>query len=235
MKIALIVPMEIEANYYRNHFHWIDQKMFGSSKFEHFSIDGNDIYLGLSGIGKVQAAMNLTGLLASEKIDLIIMSGTAASMNKNVHQYNLVVPTSFAYYDVHCNDAGDYVEGQIPHEPARFELNNEINTNFAEFLNKQNIDYKTGLIVTGDSFIASQDKKNEILDNFPDAMAVEMEGAAFAQVAYHFNIPLIAMRSISDNGDDNANFDFEAFAKQAGEKSAKVISKYIEIQVLEKK
>ena len=71
MKIAIIVPMEIEAAFYRKYFHSGQKEMFGSTVFEHFSVNGNDIYLGLSGIGKVQAAMNLSSLLSNVDIDEI--------------------------------------------------------------------------------------------------------------------------------------------------------------------
>ncbi len=92
----------------------------------------------------------------------------------------------------------------------------------------QNIDFREGLVVTGDSFIASSKQKEEIKKNFPDALGVEMEGAAFAQVAYHFNKPLIAMRAISDNGDENADEDFDSFVKKVGAKAAKLICNYVE-------
>lgn len=68
--------------------------MFGSTEFEHFSVAGNDLYLGLTGIGKVQAAMNLTSLLAKEKIDLVIMTGSAGSLQKEVQRMDLVLPTN---------------------------------------------------------------------------------------------------------------------------------------------
>lgn len=55
-----------------------------------------------------------------------------------------------------------------------------------------------------------------------------MEGAAFAQVAAHFNKPLVAMRAISDNGDNDANEDFDHFAQKVGAKAAKLICAYLE-------
>lgn len=228
MKIAIIVPMEIEAAFYRKYFHSGQKEIFGSTVFEHFSVNGNDIYLGLSGIGKVQAAMNLSSLLSNVDIDEIFMTGTAGSMNKDVHCEDLVFPSEFAYHDAHNTLAGDYVEGQIPQEPARFELNSPERAKFGEFLKKQNIDYKEGLVVTGDSFIGSAEQKDEIKKNFSDALGVEMEGAAFAQVAKHFNKPLIAMRAISDNGDKDANESFDKFAEKVGAKAAKLICDYIE-------
>lgn len=228
MKIAIIVPMEIEAAYYRDYFHSEDKKVFGSTVFEHFSVNGNDIYLGLSGIGKVQAAMNLASLLSKVDIDVIFMTGSAGSLNKDVHKEDLILPSEFAYHDAHNTMAGEYVEGQIPQEPARFKLNSPERARFAEYLRNQNVKYKEGLVVTGDSFIASDSQKGAIKKNFPDALGVEMEGAAFAQVAYHFDKPLIAMRAISDNGDEDAGEDFDSFVKKVGAKAAKLICDYVE-------
>ena len=228
MKIAIIVPMEIEAAYYRKYFHSEDKEMFGSTVFEHFSVNGNDVYLGLSGIGKVQAAMNLASLLSNVDIDMIFMTGSAGSMNPDVHKEDLILPSEFAYHDAHNTMAGDYVEGQIPQQPARFKLDSPERAKFGQYLKSKGVDYKEGLVVTGDSFIASDAQKKTIKKNFPDALGVEMEGAAFAQVAYHFNKHLIAMRAISDNGDEDANEDFDAFVKKVGAKAAKLICDYVE-------
>lgn len=228
MKIAIIVPMAEEAEFYRNHFHAEKREMFGSTVFEHFSVHDNEIYLGLSGIGKVNAAMNLASLLAKVKIDLVLMTGSAGSLQKDVRRKDLILVKSFAYHDVHCTQAGDYVEGQIPHEPARFNLKSKARSSFGKYLQKKKVFYREGLIVTGDTFVASEAQKEEIKRNFPTALGCEMEGAAFAQVAYHFHIPLVALRAISDNGDSEADNDFEKFVKEVGAKAAKLICDYIE-------
>ncbi|MDF7668426.1 5'-methylthioadenosine/adenosylhomocysteine nucleosidase [Lactobacillus sp. ESL0703] len=228
MKIAIIVPMAIEAEYYRKNFHSGNKEMFGSTVFEHFCVKDNDIYLGLSGIGKVQAAMNLASLLSNVDIDLILMTGTAGSLAAAVHKEDLLLADSFTYHDAHNTLAGDYVEGQIPGEPAEFKLTSPARENFKQFLIEQKVPFKEGLIVTGDAFIGSDVQKDAIKQNFPEALAVEMEGAAFAQVAYHFNKPLIALRAISDNGNDDANEDFDEFAQKVGAKAAKLICAYLE-------
>ncbi|MBD5431559.1 MAG: 5'-methylthioadenosine/adenosylhomocysteine nucleosidase [Lactobacillus sp.] len=228
MKIAIIVPMQEEAEFYRKHFRSEDREMFGSTEFEHFSVNGNDIYLGLSGIGKVNAAMNLASLLSNVDIDMIFMTGSAGSMQDSIRKEDLILPSEFAYHDAHNTLAGNYVEGQIPQEPARYELSSDERNKFAKYLTDKGVKYKEGLVVTGDSFIASDVQKNEIKQNFEDALGVEMEGAAFAQVASHFNVPLVAMRAISDNGDDNADDDFDAFVKKVGTKAAKLICDYVE-------
>ncbi|MCO6532664.1 5'-methylthioadenosine/adenosylhomocysteine nucleosidase [Lactobacillus sp.] len=228
MKIAIIVPMEIEAEYYHKYFHSGSKEMFGSTLFEHFCVNHNDIYIGLSGIGKVQAAMNLASLLSKVDIDLIFMTGSAGSLQAKVHKEDLILANAFAYHDAHNTLAGDYVEGQIPGEPAVFKLDSPARKRFATFLEQQNVKFQEGLIVTGDSFIGSEEQKEAIKANFATALGVEMEGAAFAQVAAHFNKPLVAMRAISDNGDNDANEDFDHFAQKVGAKAAKLICAYLE-------
>lgn len=228
MKIAIIVPMAEEAEFYRQHFRCpISKKMFGSTAFEHFSVGNNEVYLGLTGIGKVNAAMNLTSLLTLVNIDLIFMTGSAGSLQRNVHRKDLILASSFAYHDAHNTKAGNYVEGQIPQEPARFVLASPERKKFGQYLRQRKIKFREGLIVTGDSFISSQQQKAAIKKNFPQALGCEMEGAAFAQVAYHFQKPLIALRAISDNGDEQADSDFANFVKEVGAKAARLICDYI--------
>lgn len=228
MKIALIVPMAQEAKFYQQHFAQGSVEHFGVTDFEHLKVNNNDLYLALSGIGKVNAAMNLTSLLSQVDIDLIIMTGSAGALANDVRQEDLVLAQDFAYYDAHNTAAGDYVEGQIPQQPARFKLDSPDRTKFADFLKQKKIAFREGLVVTGDSFIASQKQKDEIKKNFPQALCCEMEGAAFAQVAFAFKKPLIAVRAISDNGNGQAGEDFDVFVEKVGAQAAQLISEYLE-------
>ncbi|MDO4912156.1 MAG: 5'-methylthioadenosine/adenosylhomocysteine nucleosidase [Lactobacillus sp.] len=227
MKIAIIVPMEIEAKFYREALNFDRKEMFGSTVFEHFSVNGHDVYLGLSGIGKVNAAMNLASLLAKEKIDLVLMTGSAGSLQRDLRQGDLILANEFKYHDADNRQAGNYVYGQIPQEPAAYVLGSDARRQFLSFISEKKVKYKEGLIVTGDSFIASSEQKQTILTHFPDALGVEMEGAAFAQVAEHFKVPLIALRAISDNGDESANEDFEEFVAKAGKNAAEILIDYL--------
>jgi adenosylhomocysteine nucleosidase len=74
-----------------------------------------------------------------------------------------------------------------------------------------------GLIVSGDRFVATAVESAALRERIPDALAVEMEGAAVAQVCHAFGTPLAVVRSISDRADDNAHVDFPRFlAEVAG-------------------
>jgi adenosylhomocysteine nucleosidase len=69
----------------------------------------------------------------------------------------------------------------------------------------------TGLIVSGDRFVSSAAECASLRSALPDALAVEMEGAAVAQVCADFGVPLAVVRTVSDRADDAAHVDFVRF------------------------
>ena len=68
-----------------------------------------------------------------------------------------------------------------------------------------------GDIASGDQFINSDEKREEILGLLPDVLCVEMEGAAVAQVCLEFGTPFTVIRTISDTANHNARVDFGKF------------------------
>jgi adenosylhomocysteine nucleosidase len=71
-----------------------------------------------------------------------------------------------------------------------------------------------GLVVSGDSFIASAARSDELRGLLPEALAVEMEGAAVAQICADFGRPFAVVRTISDRADDSAHVDFTSFISE---------------------
>ncbi|MCE9658134.1 MAG: 5'-methylthioadenosine/adenosylhomocysteine nucleosidase [Burkholderiales bacterium] len=69
----------------------------------------------------------------------------------------------------------------------------------------------SGLVLSGDRFVASAGESEELRRRLPDALAVEMEGAALAQVAFDFGLPFAVVRTVSDRADDSAHVDFMRF------------------------
>ncbi len=71
-----------------------------------------------------------------------------------------------------------------------------------------------GLLISGDRFVATTAESAALQRELPDALAVEMEGAAFAQVCHDFGVPLAVVRTISDRADDAAHVDFPKFLRE---------------------
>jgi adenosylhomocysteine nucleosidase len=71
----------------------------------------------------------------------------------------------------------------------------------------------TGLVASGDRFVSSADESRTLRQALPDALAVEMEGAAMAQVCHDHGLPFAGVRLISDRADDAAHVDFMRFIR----------------------
>ena len=87
-----------------------------------------------------------------------------------------------------------------------------------------------GDIASGDQFINSVEKRNEILGLLPEVLCVEMEGAAVAQVCLEFGVPFTVIRTISDTADHNARVDFGKFIVEvANAYSRAIVSEIIRL------
>jgi adenosylhomocysteine nucleosidase len=67
------------------------------------------------------------------------------------------------------------------------------------------------LVASGDRFVSTNVESAELQRRLPQALAVEMECAAIAQVCHDYGVPLAAVRTISDRADDAAHVDFPRF------------------------
>ena len=151
------------------------------------------------GIGKVNAALGAQRMINEFHPDVIISSGCAGGNGDDINVQDVVVSSELSYHDVYCGRAIDdsTVYGQVQGLPARYQADPEL-LRKAISLQTSDISLHQGLIVTGDWFVDSRDKMREIIGNFPDAKAVDMESCAIAQTCYINQVPFISFRVISD-------------------------------------
>ena len=71
-----------------------------------------------------------------------------------------------------------------------------------------------GLVISGDRFVATAAESAALRQALPDALAVEVEVAAVAQVCADFGLPFALLRVISDRADDTAHHDFLRFTRE---------------------
>ncbi|MGE0546255.1 MAG: 5'-methylthioadenosine/adenosylhomocysteine nucleosidase [Kofleriaceae bacterium] len=72
-----------------------------------------------------------------------------------------------------------------------------------------------GLVASGDQFFSSSEMTTALRDRLPAVLAVEMEGAAVAQVCHEHGVPFAIARVISDSADHTAAVDFARFLRDA--------------------
>lgn len=194
MRIGVIVAMEKELAQLRTLLH--DEVMEHGATREWVTgrIGGNQVAILQCGIGKVNAAIGATELIAGWQPDVIVSSGVAGGADVTLHVGDMVVGTQYVYHDAYCGSECAY--GQLQGLPARFEAASSLLGCLAGMDITTPI--RQGLIVSGDWFVDSREKMREILSHFPEAMAVDMESCAIAHTCHLYRVPIVSMRIISD-------------------------------------
>ncbi|STO54867.1 5'-methylthioadenosine/S-adenosylhomocysteine nucleosidase [Canicola haemoglobinophilus] len=185
-------------------------------------IQGKEVALLQSGIGKVAAAMGATLLLQIAKPDVLINTGSAGGVSSGLKVGDIVVSTQTIYHDADVTAFG-YEKGQLPACPTAFISDSKLTTLVTNVAEQQGINVTSGLICSGDSFINSAEKLTQIKADFPEVVAIEMEATAIAQVCHKFNIPFVVVRAISDAGDGEASMSFEEFLPLAAKQSSEMV------------
>lgn len=190
-------------------------------------IGQHEVVLVQSGIGKVMSAMSVAILVDRFAVDAIVNTGSAGAVAEGIAIGDVVVATHLAYHDVDVTVFG-YAFGQMAGQELYYPADQVLLEQLTGVLAEQEITSHQGLIVTGDSFIAGQDKIASIKEHFPEVLAVEMEGAAIAQAAVNTGKPFLVIRAMSDTAQGDANITFDEFIIQAGERSAKTLIALLE-------
>lgn len=172
----------------------------------------------LSRIGKVAAAMTAAILVEKFQVTHIIFTGVAGSGNKNVHVGDIVVAEELIQHDFDASPL--FPRYEIPLTGlTRFASDRALTDKLAAVAAKTGRVHR-GLIASGDQFIGKRQQIEALKEALPDILAVEMEGAAVAQVCFELGIPFAVIRTISDNANDDAAVDFMRFVKTVASRYA---------------
>ncbi|AGM26153.1 5'-methylthioadenosine/S-adenosylhomocysteine nucleosidase [Spiroplasma syrphidicola EA-1] len=153
----------------------------------------NDWLFAITKIGQVNAAIALTTIIQNFDISKIFNLGTAGSLIPTVKIQDIVIIEK-AYYTFADATVFGYQLGQIPQEPFGYQSDQTLMT----CLKKIAPDAKVGLLGTSDVFINSSNHLAHLRAIPVELTVSDMEGTAFFQTAYSFNIPIVAVKIISD-------------------------------------
>ncbi|MBA2878871.1 adenosylhomocysteine nucleosidase [Anoxybacillus kamchatkensis] len=223
MKIAIIGAMEEEVAILREKIADRTETTVANCSFYSGTLDGADVVLLKSGIGKVNAAMSMTILLERFAPDVVINTGSAGGFAPSLNVGDIVISTEVVHHDVDVTAFG-YAYGQVPGMPARYKADERLvqaaETSAAHI---RAIQVAKGLIATGDSFMHDPARVDFVRTQFPDLYAVEMEAAAIAQVCHQFGVPFVVIRALSDIAGKESNVSFEQFLQKAALHSSELV------------
>ena len=228
-KIGIIGAMEQEVARLKDILEDVEVSHIAAMDFYEGKMHGTPVVIVRSGVGKVNAAICTQILIDRYQADAIINTGIAGSLDASIDIGDIVVSTDLIQHDVDARVFG-YAPGEIPQlKKLSFAADEHMRRLAAEICRQEipGIHVHEGRSASGDIFVSSKEKKEEIAATFA-ASAAEMEGAAIAQTAWLNRIPFVVLRAISDKADGSAFMDYDAFESLAIEHSLILTEKFVE-------
>ena len=212
-------------------------------------INGIACVVAFSKWGKVAATITATLLIQEFGVTDLFFIGTAGALADGLKVGDIVISKRLVQHDLDARPMISRFElpllnrVYVNSDPHLTELAGKAVTNLLEKGVENMVGEEAvkefnlaptlhfGDIASGDQFINSDEKRQEILGLLPDVLCVEMEGAAVAQVCLEFNVPFTVIRTISDTADHNARVDFGKFIVEVANAYSRAIIKEI-IQII---
>lgn len=189
------------------------------------SWQGHSVVLALSRIGKVAAATTAASLIAHFGATRMLFTGVAGGVGEGVAVGDVVVGDAFIQHDLDVSPlfpryeipltgrsvlSADGSLAEALWEASQGALHGRMAGHRPARVHR-------GLIASGDRFVSGDHESRSIVADLQQAgylpLAIEMEGAAVAQVCADHGVPFAAVRTISDRADDAAHGDFNAFVR----------------------
>ncbi len=233
MKIEILGAMLEEVRTIGHAMTNVSKQTIAGREYWLGELTGRDVALVFSGWGKVAAASTTTTLIDRFGCGLVLFTGVAGAASNDLEIGAIVIASSLIQHDMDVSASGLFARFEIPllgisFFPVSIHLSQCALTATHLFLEKAGGHLQThlvlaglgrtpnvylGIIASGDQFIASAERLAELRSDIPDLLAVEMEGAAVAQVCYEHGVECVVIRSISDRADHTAHLDFPKFVE----------------------
>lgn len=225
MKIGIIAAMASEREQLVRLVKGMRTEQHGLFEYTVGRLGGNTLYIMECGIGKVNAAVGASELMAHMQPDVVVSTGVAGGIDEKAGVMEVVAASEVVYHDVWCGNGNEV--GQIQDMPARFVCDGRL-LSVAVSLDAS-VPVHAGLICTGDKFITERAELDAIKAEFPEGLAVDMESAAIAQVCHLYRVPFISFRIISDTPGADAHWQqYENFWETMADRSFGVVRTFLE-------
>ncbi|MBQ2972241.1 MAG: 5'-methylthioadenosine/adenosylhomocysteine nucleosidase [Ruminococcus sp.] len=229
--IGIICALSIEVEGIAKLLDNKKEETFAKMKYIYGTVNGKEVVMTECGIGKVNAAMSTQIMIDKFSPDVIINSGIAGSISRELKIGDIVISKDCVQHDFDGTQMGD-PKGLIQYnDETRIDI--PVSHDVAQKLydackDLENTNVMLGRIATGDIFVAEKAMRSAIASEF-SALACEMEGGSVAQVCYRNGVPCAILRCISDDFDENQFMDFMEFRTLAADKSISAIKNFLKL------
>ncbi len=232
--IAILSALAEEQLGLIERLHIAQKTTYASRDFWQGQLHGQSVVLALTKVGKVAAATTATTLVERFGTGCMVFTGVAGGLAPGVNVGDVVVGQEFMQHDMDASPI--FKRFEVPlYGTTRFASDAVLTAQLVQAARSAlsqpelrclypQAAIHTGLVASGDRFVSgaaeSSALRAALLAHGHHALAVEMEGAAVAQVCADYAVPFAAVRTISDRADDTAHVDFPSFIEQVASKYA---------------
>ena len=213
----------------------------GGRSFWQGHLHGHTVVAVLSGIGMVAAATTTALLIQRFGARQVVMTGVAGGLGEGVAVGDVVVARQLLQHDMDASpifaryEVPGYGRSRFETDPALSERllraseaalkapDQTLGAAAVAAFQLQAPRVHHGLLISGDRFVSRSADSEALRSALPDALAVDMESAAVAQVCADFDVPVAVLRTISDRADDAAHVDFPRFLTQVASRYSAAI------------
>ncbi len=227
--IGIMSAMDVELDFLVSKLENKQDISVGGNTYYKGVLNGKNVILVHSGIGKSLSAAVTSTLIEKFKVSSIIFTGVAGGVDDRVKITDVVISTRVMFHDYgHYENTGKMVLGKYPLEKIELDADKSL----VEKAYKTAIDIRgkehvyKGLIATGDQFMENAKYVDYLSEEF-GALAVDMEGASVGYIASRVGVPFVIIRSMSDKADGLAHEDFQNWYKIVSDNSAKIVLELI--------
>jgi 5'-methylthioadenosine/S-adenosylhomocysteine nucleosidase len=214
-KTGIIVALNSTADQIRSAMNVSHTRHHAKREFIVGTFSGTDIILTRSPMGMINNAITTQVLIANFGVLRIISIAPAGGLADRIKIGDLVIASQVWQHDFGTIKPYGFIWGKTPDGSGSQSLGYQQLDEKMLTVAKKTSDniaisgnhFHEGIVASGDSFIADNNKKRWIVKKF-DAAAVDMGSAAIAQVCYANSIPCLILRMITDKADINARIDF---------------------------
>lgn len=241
MRIALVAAMQEELHTLQGLLEAPVIEHHAGRAFYRGALEGHEVVLVRSGIGKVAAATSALLLAERYGVEALLFTGVAGALSAALEIGDVVVARELLQHDMDVSPLFPRYEVPLTGRsrfPTDAPLSDALCAAATEALAAERIGLFSsftalglgeprvheGLVVSGDRFVATAAEGAALRAELPDALAVEMEGAAVAQVCHDCDLPFAVLRSISDRADHATATDFPRYLGEvAGPVAAAIV------------
>lgn len=196
--IAILAAMNKELAALKERMHDIQTSQVAGKTLHTGILGGRLVVLAQSGIGKVNAALTASLVLSRFDCECLINTGVAGGIAP-AKPGDLILADRLVSFDADVTAIDpDLAFGQIYGEPACYLPDPNLFDAAKSHLTAQNETFSIGAIASGDRFVTELSTLGPIRRIEPNVVACDMEAQAVAQVAFHFQVPFLLLRGVSD-------------------------------------